>query len=361
MPKTIEVVKKEHERSIKNYKKHIFVLALIIVFAASLFVTVGSHAVSREVENILFSNDVKLKTDYDLEMDVIPNILYPEGGYVKPQGNNMPTKVIKDLRVSLNTSFTGTQEAKFIGTYDIYFILTAEDLWVKEYPLLNNESFNITGKQGALIQEKVTIPLQDILQLIEQVESELNVYPRSYTGKLKVIYNGDIESGGESRLLDAGPEINFDLSDRNLLLLGIINEELNYSIKDIEAKENMFDLAGIAVPVKRARLFSTLLSVALFIVIAVMSVIKIKLSYYNNTTEGERIERKLKRRLVELDASPNFSGSNIIILKSHEDLMKIADENEQPIMLYREPLENNFFVTGNNCIYMFIVKNSFSA
>lgn len=330
-----------------------YILAGILLVISFYILCISFIKPVRE-ETIQYSNNVALKTTSSFKVDVIPNILYPSGGYIDYSGGEMPSKIIKDLKLNLRSEAFGEKDFKASGTCEVRFVLSGGDMWQKEYVLSKEKSFSIGNGQGTVIADEIQIPINDYYNFIEQVHKDLGLYSESYTGELVTLINGQIEGGSHSKAFEIKPFVKFDLSGGMLKLIYSDDDVSNIELKDSNIKENYFRFLNLNVPVVHTRIFSAILFSLLIVSFSIKFISVLIVRYRDRLTEYMRYENKIKDKLVELESSPDFSNNSIVFLKTFKSLIRLAEELDQLVFVYRKSSETNYYITGFGCVYKFV-------
>src|SRR5690606_20589016 len=106
------------------------------------------------------------------------------------------------------------------GTHRITCRLISENSWEHDYYLRDEQRFELEGTDNTLIDGHFSIPIEDMLSFIGDVEQELGTYSDGYIIKITPKLNGIIKYGDDEIPIDSSSEITFRLSGNSLELVG---------------------------------------------------------------------------------------------------------------------------------------------
>lgn len=286
-----------------------------------------------------------------------PNILY--GEKTLPEGETYFTEFLNTIDATFNYQFTGDREADIKGTYDIVAIAEGyskendkiQTLWKKEFPVVPEQSFNKKDKSIS-IDKNIKFDLNKYNEFSKSVSEASKT---SASSKVSLIMNVNLQVTTDKGVIEekSSPSIVIPLEESQFIIDKVGVENKKDSIK--ETKE-------VEAPVSEdlIMIYSIILMIALAILIYMIGLTKTRIDDNNHMKQLNKIFKNHGTRLVALDKGISSNYQNNYRMRTIEDLVRVADEIEKPIM-YRystNPEEiKEFYVVDDYAQYIFNLEN----
>lgn len=305
--------------------------------------------------------EYKKLSNINYEVLLKPNIVYNNSSL--PEGQIYVTEFVDYLDAHFRYEFMGEKSSEIKGEYKIiaevkgYTIENKEekDIWTKEYTLLNSTEFSEIGKR-ILIEEKVSIDLDKYNEFVKLVTSESKI---GLNSKLIVsmIINMDVTTDHGKVQETINPTLVIPL---NVGYFSIDNLGTIYDVGSID------EIKNVKLPVEKQLILTYVIILVIFI--------SVLISMKFLTTNGDEDDNVLKiikmifkqhgNRLVAITNELDTTYENMYSVKGIEDLVKIADEVEKPIIYkYRNNIKEilEFYVLDSPSIYVFDLNQALEA
>ncbi|MFC4779162.1 DUF5305 family protein [Paenibacillus sp. GCM10023252] len=278
-------------------------------------------------------NEITQETKLDYEVKVLPHLLHPSGGWVKPEQGLIFDAVSTVLKLKLTTEFSSRQPITWTGEEEVTLSLVAPDLWKKDIPLRAKKAFEVKEQQQYVITGSYEIQLAELLDAMEQVENQLRISPAEYVLEVKPRVTGLMIHGEYRKAIAEIPPFVFKHRNNMFTFEG----EQAFQSSDVETTQETMarpiELAGVELPVTAWRYGSTAAALLLLIYSVRLLGRDRPATRYSSTERLERFERKYEKRWIRV-AEPVPQQATIRLLKM-EELLKLADERDLPILMYR--------------------------
>lgn len=299
----------------------------------------------------------KSRTAIDYMVYFKPNILYKE---CSPSENNIfITNFVDYIQTSFTYEFIGEQTADISGDYEITAIMegyvTENDkhktIWKKKFNLMQKESFKVRD-QFISIRKKIPIKLEEYNNFVTQLIEESKVGSQV---KLTVFMNVSLNAETDKGLIKEKytPTMIIPLNAAYFEIIKSKAEEKAGTIEEVRK-----------VQVPPDKVIVIMLSMTLFISSAAL----ICLIFFTESAPKadplvsnlNRILKNHSSRLVALTHDISPGNAACYKVKSFEDIIKIADEVEKPI-LYKYSCDirdiTSFYVIDNAGMYVYNLKD----
>lgn len=253
--------------------------------------------------------------------------------------------------------FTGDEPAELTGNYNITAVMEGyieEDkeqktLWKKDFVLVPQTNFKVTDKKLSVAKE-VSLKLEQYNQFAQTIMTDTKVTsPVKLTVFMNLNFKGNTDKGAIQE--KAAPAIAFPLNTDY------------FEVAKSEAKEKpgaIEETKQIQLPVNKVKItFYTAVLILLFMILGYL-VFRIPGQVLSPLEEKiNKIFKTHGSRLAALNHQISATGEKLFTVKSIEDLIKIADEINQPVLYkyssdYKEI--NQFYVFTESCLYFYDLK-----
>lgn len=336
----------------KGLRNALTILTITGVFIFSVLLYRGTLCPGFEEKKVpLYS--YKNRTAIDYMVYFKPNILYEE---CSPSENNIfITNFVDYIQPSFFYEFTGEQTADISGNYEINAVMegyvTENDkhktIWEKKYNLIPKESFKVKDRKIS-ITKKIPIKLEEyssfVTQLIEESKAGSQV-------KLTVSMNVNLNVITDKGLIKE------QFTPTMIIPLNVAYFEIVKS-KTEEKAGAVEEAKMVQVPPDKVLLI--IFGIALFISLAALSYL---MFFTKPAPKADPLVSNLKRilknhgsRLVALTHDIADGNATCYNVKSFDDIIKIADEVEKPILYkYNSDLRGitSFCVADGAVMYVY--------
>lgn len=296
------------------------------------------------------------ESEVDYRVHLLPNNLYTET-YLGP-GRAYLSDLADYLETEFTFHFAAEEEAELKGEYSVTALITAQSgsenlpVWEKSFPLLLPQTFQISGNE-VLVQESVVVPYSQYADLVKEIVEETKFSPQNLD--LEVVCNITVETDTPQGPLreSAAPSLIIPLRD---------------TVFTVERRLGNKESGGVAVTrweptpyYKEARwgfiLLSILSGCSLLLFLQLTSAAE------DPNMAQKKLSRILKQnddRVVRLAGKISLAEHNVLTVASFEDLLKIADELEQPVFYqngeYGENRGHAFFIFSGQYTYFYYLQ-----
>ncbi|WP_352420630.1 DUF5305 domain-containing protein [Proteiniborus sp.] len=338
----------------------ISILVLSVGFISFLLFKEVNYPVIEEQKIPLYSYNNKSTVNYKIFLK--PNMLYPTNSL--DEGMIYLTEFVDYIKTTFNYEFSGDRAVNIEGTYDIVakvqgFNMEKEQvmsIWEKNYTLVSQKNFNINDRTKA-IKEEINISLDQYNDFVKQITEATKINCQT---NLNVIMNINLKGSIDNNQIEESisPSIVIPLNTNMFQISGNTNIEKPGAIE--ETKQ-------VQLPVNKNQvMFYGIILGVLVIVLALLiffteAIIVVKDPYEKLL---KQIFKKHGDRLVALNSNPAVTLEGAVMVKSIDDLVRIADEVGKPIMYkYRPDYKeiNKFYVTNEEEIYILDLNSMLNA
>lgn len=341
----------------KKIRLLLFCLAFLLTGAFSflLYDTI-THPVLREEKTSLYRYKNSSQAFYRVFLK--PNILY--GQESLGEGELYLTKYVDYIKVHFEYAFIGEDAADIGGSYEVIAEMEGYNgegerhttIWKKPFGIIPRSEFAVKDNK-VIINQDVFIKLDDYNAFALQVADESKV--SAYT-KLTVFMNVHLKADTDKGLIEenTAPAIVIPLNINYFSIEKKIPENKNGAIEEVKK---------VPVPInkKMVTVYSIALGVSIILLICLMFFTKAVEPQNQINKHLRKILKNYNDRLVAVRNGINPADVHCYEVGSMDDLVKIADEIEKPI-LYEYSLNlsdiNKFYVMDNSTAYVFNLKRS---
>lgn len=332
-------------------------LKIVLISILAIMTLASSFFLYKEIMNpIIMEEKVPVysytnKSSINYQVLLRPNKLYDSNSI--GEGQLYITEYVDYIKADLKYSFEGETSAKVNGDYSIIARVTGykgdgDDkvtIWERDFPIIKNKAFNSEG-DSFLIDEKIDIGLDEYNDFAEEIIESSKISSQS---SLHIIM--DVNLRAET---DKGP-IEKTTSSNLIIPLNVSMFEIGGDSR-IENEGAIEEIVDVRKPINKTK------AILFGLTIGISSLAIIYLIFFTITVNKDPLEKQLNKifkkhgdRLVALNSDLEYPEASLSRVKSIEDLVKMADEVEQPILYkysgdYREI--NKFYITHGNKLYL---------
>lgn len=326
----------------------ILVLILFIILSLLLIFNNISNPGFEDEKITLYTYNYKSKIDYDVYLK--QNSLYKEKNL--KEGKIYITEFVDYIGANLKYEFNGERAADIKGEYNIIakvkgFTGEGEDLvniWEKDFPIKQYEWFK-SNDGKILISESVILNLNDYNTFVREIKESSKIKcSTDLTLIMNINLTGTTVNGPIEKTISPSLIIPLDVD-----MFEIIEEDI------VDQTEAIEEIKQVKKPINRNIIIIYGIIIVFLIIALIILIFFTKLACEKNQFEKElfKIFKKYGDRLVALNSDINITNSKNV--KSIEDLVKIADEIDRPIVYkYCENFKeiNKFYVSDVNEIFI---------
>ncbi|MFA9399086.1 MAG: DUF5305 family protein [Clostridiaceae bacterium] len=330
------------------------ITVLFLTMLVVLIITIKDHKYVEKTYPV-YSYENSAKINYNVAM--LSNNIYKQA--IIGEDETYLTNYVDKINTSLNYDFSGDDVADVAGTYSVSANIqgslgsesSLKDIWNKEYTLKDKTDFNFKDSKGTI---KFDLPID--FRTLNQAAVDINNESKlAFTSILRITYNVDIEG-----VTDKG-----NIKEK---LSPYIEIPLNSSYFEIQGNKTAMNEGAIEeetstlTPLKLKKIL--FLCFAIFILMAALAFVmiktKVKITDDFIKKEMKKIFKLHGNRIVTLLEKESFTYETKIKVATMDDLVRVCDELEKPILHYKfQGKENNkFFVLENEMIYIYELKKN---
>lgn len=296
---------------------------------------------------------VELRTTYVQRITPVPSALYPEPEPLE----NEPfffTRLVDELAIDVQAVVTAAPATAIEGTATLLVKVVAPERWSRVFVVLDERPLQSAGAITSMtvFDETVVLPMDEYHAFIAAVEDETRVAPREdYQIVVEPVIDvtADGDSGTVSRKFEM--PFTFRLAGNTLYADGPYEQTLSEIRTHDVTFPGFVQLLGRDWPVMPVRVVAlALIAPCLW---AIAANVWRRLQEAAAMPETERLLRRHRGRLIEANSEPLGVHGSAISLRSFTDLLRVADQLDQPILVVRQTDEIRFAVADREIIYTF--------
>ncbi len=341
----------------KNLRTALIVIITILVLALSyIFISELVTPHFREEKKTLFRCENKADAKYQVFLK--PNLLYEE--QILDEGHYIISQYVDYIKASYTYAYKGDKKAAIIGDYEITGVLEAYSgeaekkvvIWNKKYVFLPKTQIEQKESDSFNINKEINLDLSQFNEFIQMVVAESRI---NASTQLNINMNVHIKV----------------ITDK-----GIIEESLSPSLA-IPLMSSYFKISGfpsedkprvIEETIKRP-LPANYQKVYLFIAgDALLLILLVFILFFTRSKEVDLMEKLLTQifkkhgdRMVALKSRVSEAYELKYEVRSIEDLVRISDEINKPIVYQLNEVTNNigtFYVLNNLEMYFYKIEDT---
>ncbi len=327
----------------------------VIVSIISIIIGISIIVVSLNLKNNMNSiYNYTVQKNHDYSILLKPNTFYeteflPSGGYYV-------TNSINDYIIDLNYEFVGNKKVNMEYNYNIIATLigTIKDndnedkqVWERKFILKKDTKNKQESTDKIDINEKTTIDFDYYKGLVDDYEKtyrvSINAFLKVRCNVINSIISEDIDvnSGKVEDYIELEIPINNTISE-------VKQDYENTTTRSINTKTENYDLLKNILYV---------LGTIFIIESIILIVLELKKSkkildrkYKYNINHMLKYYKDL---IVTVDNKPDIEGLKVIQLSTLEDLIDVAEQTKNNIILFEKPYLSRFYVIVNNYVYVY--------
>lgn len=336
---------------LKNNAKAVF-YALLLLAVISGSVLVRSLLQPLTTTSEFNDNNANLETSYDYKATITRNVLYPKGGTIDV-GDTILTKITTAIPLNLTTSLSLDNEATIRGSHEVQLVIDAGELWNRVFPLEPKQSFDLTGKDLAILDKSYQIKLVEITTFIAQVEEETGIRADQYSIEIAPNIEGTIFYDGKTESIPEQESLVFQLTNDELILLSEKSFKNVTHFTSTGIMTNGFIFLGSSLPLVHVRVISSIFSFLMLLSLIYLYPILMASRKKSSANQVDKINKKYGNRIIPVSQNINSEEKTMITLLSFKSIIKIADEKELPIFYHRIHQDGRavYFIADGDYLY----------
>ncbi|AKL94404.1 hypothetical protein CACET_c08960 [Clostridium aceticum] len=345
------------KKSLNRSLRVSFIIIFIILIGIMSFSLYGKISYVEFSEEQIPRYSYKNKTDVSYEVFLKPNLLFDEESL--GEDHTYFTEFIDHIQTTFNYGFYGEAVVSIEGDYEVLATIEGYNretegekiIWKKDFIILPVNSFAVKD-QKIFIEEDISFILEGYNKFADQVAEAA----KTRTSTRLIIYmKVNLKANTEEGLIEEqkSPAIVIPLGESQVV---IEKRQIGETEKNIE------ETIQVELPLGKKNLVLH----GIFIGICLIGLIYV-IFFTSNKPPKNKLEKTLNNifkkhgsRLVALEEEKINPHDSYYKVKTIEDLVKIADEIEKPI-LYKHSLnpENitKFYIIDKTCMYVFDLRH----
>lgn len=293
------------------------------------------------------------KASINYKVFIKPNELYETNPL--DEGKLYITEFVDYINATFNYEFTGERDADLKGSYTILgkvqgFTGEAEKLvniWEKNYVIVPEKKFNFKDSSKS-IKEELKINLAEYNAFVKEIIelSKINCQT-NLSIIMDINLKGDTDKGPIEEVIS--PNLIIPLNTSMFQIGGNSNIEKPGAIEEIREVQ-------LPINKKQVTFYSVILGILLVVLIFVIFFTKAQLISKDPLKKVlKQIFKKHGDRLVALNSDSSIIGTSTNLVKSIDDLVRIADEISKPILYKYSPNYNDIkrlYVIDRDDVYI---------
>lgn len=331
----------------------IVLVGIVVILGILCFRGFGATETIQE-EKILYEYTQANGVEYAVNLK--PNEVYEVDKL--PEGQMYLTEFVKDINTYFTSTFTGSEAATIKGEYEIVaqvagYVTEQEiktDVWSKNFVLVPKQSFEGEGTDYK-VEKTVSVNYQSYDEFARAVAEVTKV---NLPMELRVIMTGNMSANTAYGVVEK------PIQTSVVIPLGSSYFTMTTD-GEAENKDSMKETVEIIVPVGGTMMiiYGILIGVVIIVFIGICLLVGELNLEDTNRKKIKRILTTYGSRMIGVDDIAEEGYKTTYKLKSIEDLIKIADEIEKPLLYkYRkdELQINNFYVMDEDVLYTWRIE-----
>ncbi|WP_423800229.1 DUF5305 family protein [Neobacillus sp. SAB-20_R2A] len=338
---------------LKRYNKKLYTI-IVILLVLSVGLTIYTFLQPATTTVQVNDNTSLIETGYDYKAEIIPNILYPNGGTVDA-GKTIFKKITTAIPFSLKSTIHSKRQVTAKGTHEVQLIIKAGDVWERSFQLEPKRRFEQSGTEISVINDPYKIDLAQVEAFISQVEQETGITPDQYTLEVLPDIQGTIKYSGVEKPFQVQDRLIFQYSMEEIPLASEKGFTSMVSFTSSQVMTKKIEAFGVQLPLRFVRISSALLSIFL-LVTSIYMIKRLKIDVLSTETlEIEIINKRYASRIIPVSQKINIAQKSIFSLDSFKSIIKISDEKELPIFFNKDHKEESavFFIVDGDYLYTY--------
>lgn len=314
--------------------------------------------VTEEVSNV---QNLACRTSFSFQVLPAPSLLYPEAKPLE-EGKVFFTKVTRDVEVKFTTLLEADPALALSGTYEVWLVLEAPELWRRDYIL--QEAKRFTGEKGRPVELSgaYRLDFEKRVAFLKGVEEETGVSPRDgYSLILRPVIRleGDLPAGAKREFT---PEFGFNVKYYQFSPLANPKQDDEQHLTAKTLRPTAVPVYRWSLPVAKARFLFGILTLPGLIAGSWWLRKRLRMAgERRKACEGAYINRRYHSRIIRVESTNGIPGDRPILrMKTFAELLRIADEREKPIILVQTSdklaITNFYYVLDEANLFSYVTS-----
>lgn len=348
-------------------------LVALVLLAGSGWLAFTAFGTPLQSSRTVTDLAAEVETTFTHRVLPLPSALYPEPTPLE----NEPffyMRLLDRLTLEVDSVLTVRPAGEVEGRAEILVRVVAPERWEREFVLRESQPFRSTGPTDRLVlfDHEFPVDLAAYQDFIAVVEEETRVMPR---GDYQIVVVPTVELQVRGTAADAGadgagagsqdgtgggPEITerfefpytFELAGNTLMPQGQLTQSRSAVATRMVTEPGSVAILGLTAGVAAARI----LGLAASAVSAALALAMLSLGQKEarSRPEAERIRRRYRARLLTVRSEDGaMVTGNVLALASFQDLLRVADQLEQSILMVPGEDLCRFIVVGERVTYVY--------
>ena len=326
-------------------KREIKILITFAFIVISFFIFIQAFPITSEPiyhYNIFQNTDYKVyltKNDFFEKEYLEKNNLYLK---------DLTRYIEFDFLYNYNASAKENLNCKYdiISTLFIEYSNSKQIIFEKDYPIIENKTIQKNDSNKIDIEEKINIDYQKYNSEVESFKEKFNLPVTAY-----LVINFNVETGLQNQE---------NIKQKSTSKTTIDLSQPAYEIKVKESEEQEDTILETQNLEKNINYVFLIIGLILFIIstgVFVYQIWRYQVTELNKIKiRVEKILRRYKEIIVEIEEMPNINGKNVVDVKGFEELITIEEEIRLPILFYEKNEEEYvFLIISESVVYRKIV------
>ncbi|HLS89169.1 MAG TPA: DUF5305 family protein [Sphingobacteriaceae bacterium] len=328
---------------------------LVVLLLPAAWITFTDFTTPTTVTTEEADLSVDLEANFTTWVLPATSALYPEP---EPLENEpfFYMRLMESLTLSMEAVLKAGPDAQVQGTTAINARIIAPERWQRDFVLQEPEPFTVEpgDERAVVLQEELLVPITEFQSFISLVEEETRVMPRGdYRIEIRPVIEVAAENSAASLSENFELSYGFSLAGNTLNMDGQNQQRRSAQQGHPVQKPNTVGLLGRRLPVPPVRYGGAAL---LLVALAGTGLgLLERRKEWAALPEMERLERKYRARLVNIQADQWPLPGRVMVMGSFRDLVRMADLYEQPIFKMRDVEMARFMVLEGDTVYVYSV------
>lgn len=330
----------KNAKKVLTAMKYVALASSVVLLA--LAAVLGFYSYSREpyvVEEVVLAR-ADAVSDFNITFNLVPNDIY--GTTLTYAGKSLPVYLAILRDIPINYTFKLSQGSAS-GSYSLRIKLVHPDGWTKELFMLSGQF-----SEESSISLSANLNVSEIQLFMENLTKRIGVKQSYYEVAVdaELGYLATLEAGTKGGSVTHTIILRVDLARGLVTVKG--EPRISEAITITSRRTTSTKLAGI--PLETMRTATPLMGVAGTALLFTYVVAQTK-----KLEEDEvlRFEKKYKDIIIEGERLPDLSSSDVVVLKSQEEVVKVARILEKPVVkVAKDPNKVIYYVLDRKTVYV---------
>jgi hypothetical protein len=352
LKKPTNVIKKLNNKRIKtpNLIRTTIIAIIVIALLFSAYSAYASNQKPKTTEETKPILDYRHQGFFDYTVYLKENTVYEGKEYLRPGEGNYFKNIIDHINASFTYTFTIEENSDIYTTYSIIAQIET-DYWTKTYTLVPNTPINSTNKKSLTFTETFPINYEYYEAVVQAIDEETAITSQDPTLIIKSnVYTSATTNEGKytNPIRSITDSISFSLNEKIIEVTDTTSGSSTGTITETQTIQHPEVIQETNRWTNIAYLFLTLIILVLIITKSDAP----KLSKTEKTVQ--KIKKKYEEWIVDVTELPKRPiGSEIVSMKTFEDLMKISEELGKPVIHHESNPAHTFLILDQDIQYQY--------